>query len=151
MLGHYFFSQIIIQVVHFYCLTQWWCKNLLLKDKCSDLLKLIGHLSWWLKLCLSIRHSHIRSFWDILFYVDTVYNLHIKLQHQILPTEKFLKLRVVPAALGCRISEITKSSNAVRTGFELVLSHVAPAVSIHNSKTSTVKLLCEAIWPVIHV
>ena len=55
------------------------------------------------------------GFWEILFYADTliVYNLHIKI----------LKLRVyIPAALGCRISEITDSSTVVH------LSHVAPAV-----------------------
>ena len=50
------------------------------------------------------------SFWEILFYVDTliIYNLHlIKFQCQISPTEEFLKLRVIPFPLGCRISEIT--------------------------------------------
>ena len=31
-----------------------------LKDKCPDMLKSIGHLSWWLKP--SIRHSHIEAF-----------------------------------------------------------------------------------------
>ena len=44
-------------------------------------------------------HQTFTHFERFYFYVDTlvVYNLHIKFQYHILPTEEFLKLRVIPA------------------------------------------------------
>ena len=91
------------------------------------------------------------GFWDILFYVDTlivcniiyISNFNIK----FCPRKNFWSWEL--SLLLWVVGSVKLQNRALLC--ELVLSHIAPAVSTHNLKASNVRLSCEAIWPVIHV
>ena len=117
---------------------QWRCKNLLFK----------GQMSWFAKInrtfvlvTKTVHHTFTHwSFWEILFYADTliVYNLHIKFR----PRKNFWSWDL--SLLFWVVGSVKLQDRPLLC--ELVLSHEAPAVSIHNSKPSIVKLSCEEIW-----
>ena len=57
-----------------------------------------------------------------------IYNLYIKVQYTFLPTEEFLKLRVIPA------DQLKLQNRALLC--ELVLSHLASDLACHTCQNS---------------